>query len=630
MKPPTLRPAIPFLLLAGALLAPGQARAQREAYTYLSFVGPEVSLVSPADEDAAARINMPVLPGDVLVTGSGSRVEAVLSDGNVVRLDGRSELRFDRLNRTYESDDDRTILVLARGSVAVEVREVAPDRALRLDTDDATIVSPARSFFRVDAGRRGTEVYVLTGRVELNGRGGRVLVRAGEYAYVSADTDVEVEAAAVPRDRFTRFLEERYDRADRRDVKRYVDSEYSYDFDAADFDANGTWVYVPSAGKTCWRPNVPPDWTPYSLGTWRRTPAGLTWVSYESWGWLPYHYGMWAWDPDLGWYWIPGNLYAPAWVYWSYGDDWTGWCPVGWYGGYYDSYYRSTRPTYGNERGGPWLPNLRGKVEVTQIDRRGWNFAPTSRIGSRLETRDVTRGDRVPFPRGTTVVVTIGAPPRRARREPVRLRARGDPPDVALQRPRRGPVGAGTHLHPPPRPRPRRGGPGGAPPRPSARAASSAAAPRPPTSPRSRESAESWRDAGARAARSDGSPVRERTRPQRRGLALVDGRAARPGRAPRRREPRAGGRFGLARSRAAGHRPVGRASRRPGERRARSRTPRRPAARLPRGANPPIPPPAPVHSAPAYSAPAPAPVSAPAPAPAAAPAQAPAAAARER
>ncbi len=287
------------------------------------------------------------------------------------------------------------------------MREVATrERALRLDTDDATVLSPARSLFRVDAGRRGTEVYVLSGQVDVNGRGGRALVRAGEYAYVDGDAEIEVEVAAAPRDRFARFLEERRDRADRRDVTRYVGSEYSYDSDAAAFEDNGTWVYVPSVGAYCWRPNVAPGWTPYSLGTWRWTPAGLTWVSYESWGWLPYHYGTWAWDPDLGWYWIPGNLYAPAWVYWSYADDWTGWCPVGWYGGYYDSYYRSTRPTYGNERGGPWLPNLRGKVEVTQIDRRGWNFAPTPRIGSRLERRDVTRGDRVPFPRGRTVVVT--------------------------------------------------------------------------------------------------------------------------------------------------------------------------------------------------------------------------------
>ncbi|MEO8054899.1 MAG: DUF6600 domain-containing protein, partial [Acidobacteriota bacterium] len=621
MRPPTFRPAIPFLLLAGALLAPGQARAQREGYTYLSFVGPEVSLVSPADEDAAARINMPVLPGDVLVTGSGSRAEAVLSDGNVVRLDGRSELRFERLNRTYESDDDRTILVLARGSVAVEVREAAPDRALRLDTDDATIVSPARSFFRVDAGRRGTEVYVLTGRVELNGRGGRVLVRAGEYAYVSADTDVEVEAAAVPRDRFTRFLEERYDRADRRDVKRYVGSEYSYDYDAADFEANGTWVYVPSAGTTCWRPNVPPDWTPYSLGTWRRTPAGLTWVSYESWGWLPYHYGMWAWDPDLGWYWIPGSLYAPAWVYWSYGEDWTGWCPVGWYGGYYDTYYRSTRLAYGNERGGPWLPNLRGKVEVTQIDRRGWNFAPTSRIGSRLDSRDVTRGDRVPFPRGATVVVTSaplrverGASPsfsvpeaiRRTSSSDAAVRPGGERGLTSILRRDRVLDAAGQEeLRRVVRPSREFGG----------RAA-------PADASRPRESAGSWRESGSRAVRSDGSPVRERTGRSDEGwrssTTVLPVPVERRGGESRERAGDSGWRAPAPRViDRSGERPVARGNDAPARRDSAPSGREAPARSEPAHSAP-----APVHSAPAYSAPAPAPVSAPvsAPAPAAAPA----------
>ncbi|MGA7990434.1 MAG: FecR family protein, partial [Thermoanaerobaculia bacterium] len=414
MRPATRTPRI-VALVAAVLVPAASALAQREGYTYLSYVGSEVSLVSPADEDTSARPNTPVLPGDVLVTGNASRVEAVLADGNVVRLDGRSELRFERLNRTFEADDDRTVLALARGTIAVEVREVSTrERALRVDTDDASIVSPARSLFRVDAGRRGTEVYVLGGRVEVSGRGGRALVRAGQYAFVTGDAEIELETAGAPRDRFARFLDERRDRADRRDVTRYVDSEYSYDSDAASFDDFGSWTYVGSLGSYGWRPNVDPGWTPYSLGTWRWTPSGLTWVSYEPWGWLPYHYGSWAWDAALGWTWIPGGLYAPAWVYWTYTPEWTGWCPAGWYG-YYDHYYRSTRAWRGNERGLSWLPQLRGRVEVAQIDRRGWNFAPTSRLGARLDpARDVTRGDRISFPRGQTVVVAT-APLRVAR-----------------------------------------------------------------------------------------------------------------------------------------------------------------------------------------------------------------------
>jgi hypothetical protein len=435
MRPAATALRIPLLAVFLAALAPAaSALSQREGYTYLSYVGPEVTLVSPADEDSTARLNMPVLPGDVLVTASDSSVEAVLADGNVVRLDGRSECRFERLNRTYEADDDRTILALVRGTAAVEVREVSTrDRALRLDTDDASVLSPARSLFRVDVGRRGTEVYVLTGQVEVNSRGGRALVRAGEYAAVTSDADIEVETAGAPRDAFARFVGERRERADRRNVTRYVDSDYSYDADAASFDDNGSWTYVSALGSNVWRPSVGAEWTPYSLGTWRWTPAGLTWVSYEAWGWLPYHYGTWAYDTALGWYWVPGSLYAPAWVYWSFAPEWTGWCPVGWVG-FSNTYDRSTRLWHGNERGGPWLPRLRGRVEVTQIDRRGWNFVPTARLGARLDPgRDVTRGDRVPFPRGQTVVITTeplrverGARPAASVKETVRRAAHAE------------------------------------------------------------------------------------------------------------------------------------------------------------------------------------------------------------
>ena len=102
---------LPVLLasaLLAALLAGGPAFAQREGYSYLSFVGSDVSLVSRGEDDAIARVNSPVMAGDRLATGSSSRSEAVLADGGILRVDARSTVRFDRLARTWESDDDRT------------------------------------------------------------------------------------------------------------------------------------------------------------------------------------------------------------------------------------------------------------------------------------------------------------------------------------------------------------------------------------------------------------------------------------------------------------------------------------------------------------------------------------------
>jgi hypothetical protein len=389
-------------LLLAAAGAPDRAEAQREGYTYLSYAQPDVLLVSSSEEDAAARVNMPILSGDSLVTGVGSRAEAVLADGNVVRVDGYTELRFERMARTYEADDDSDLLFLAHGTAAVEVRDVATrDRALRFDTDDATILAASRGLFRVDAGRRGTEVYVLSGKVEVQGRGGRALVNAGEYAYVSGDSEIEVDVSAPPRDRFARFVEERRDRTDRRETTRYVSSDFTYDYDAAAFDDYGSWSYVSAYGSYCWRPRVLAGWTPYALGSWRWTPAGMTWVSAEPWGWLPYHYGTWVYDAFLGWLWIPGAEYSPAWVYWNYTPDWVGWCPIG----YYATYYRHGRSVVGGPS--PRIyPHLRGHVAVGQIDQTGWHYVAARRFGIRLDpVRDIVRGDRVSFRPGEIGVI---------------------------------------------------------------------------------------------------------------------------------------------------------------------------------------------------------------------------------
>lgn len=415
--------AIAAAIIAVALAAPWRAAAQREGYTYLSFVGQDVSLVSRADDDQAARPNTPVLSGDSLVTGSGSRAEAVLADGAVVRVDGSSELRFEGMAGTYDADDDRDFLTLVRGTAAVEVRDPqAPESALRLDTDDATIVAAARCLFRVDAGRRGTEIYVLSGKVEVSGRAGRAVVRSGEYTYVSGESEIQVDTARAPTDRFAGFLDERRGIGAARDDTPYVSADFTYDYDAASLDDYGDWAYVPALGVSCWKPRVPLGWTPYALGNWRWTPAGLTWVSAEPWGWLPYHYGSWTFDTFAGWCWVPGAAYSPAWVYWNYTPGWVGWCPVGYYG-YFDTYYRQSRLVVGG--GSPAIyPHLRGRALISQIDPRGWNYVSAARLGARFDpAREIVRGDRMKFRPGETGMIATA---------PLRIE-RGASPAASIQ-----------------------------------------------------------------------------------------------------------------------------------------------------------------------------------------------------
>jgi hypothetical protein len=90
----------------------------------------------------------------------------------------------------------------------------------------------------------------------------------------------------------------------------------------------GTWVEVAPYG-TVWCPlDVPFGWRPYTVGSWTYTDFGWMWIAEDPWGWVPYHYGRWTFDSYHGWIWIPGDVWAPAWVTWRYGPGWIGWAPL--------------------------------------------------------------------------------------------------------------------------------------------------------------------------------------------------------------------------------------------------------------------------------------------------------------
>jgi hypothetical protein len=91
---------------------------------------------------------------------------------------------------------------------------------------------------------------------------------------------------------------------------------------------NGEWIETAEYG-TVWRPTrIAASWQPYLYGRWAWTNAGWAWVSEEPFGWAVYHYGRWAWTAD-GWVWLPGRVWGPAWVAWSWSDGYAGWCPLG-------------------------------------------------------------------------------------------------------------------------------------------------------------------------------------------------------------------------------------------------------------------------------------------------------------
>jgi hypothetical protein len=126
----------------------------------------------------------------------------------------------------------------------------------------------------------------------------------------------------------------------------------------------GDWLWLDPWGWV-WTPrHMPTGWRPYTSGRWLYTDAGWTWVSDLPWGWAPFHYGRWTHDAGHGWLWVPGTIWAPAWVAWRWGEGWVGWAPLPpeahWHVG------------VGLDLDG-WLLRLDFTPEV-------WSFAPAGRL----------------------------------------------------------------------------------------------------------------------------------------------------------------------------------------------------------------------------------------------------------
>ena len=95
-------------------------------------------------------------------------------------------------------------------------------------------------------------------------------------------------------------------------------------------EPHGAWLETADYGYV-WQPREAESsrsWRPYTNGRWVYTDAGWTWISEEPFGWATYHYGRWTRLRGIGWVWVPGQQWAPAWVSWRKSNDYVGWAPL--------------------------------------------------------------------------------------------------------------------------------------------------------------------------------------------------------------------------------------------------------------------------------------------------------------
>lgn len=92
---------------------------------------------------------------------------------------------------------------------------------------------------------------------------------------------------------------------------------------------HGVWVRHARYQYVFCPTGIDANWRPYTHGRWLYLDGrGWYFASDEPFAWATYHYGRWFPDRNLGWCWVPGTKWAPAWVSWRRSDSVVGWAPL--------------------------------------------------------------------------------------------------------------------------------------------------------------------------------------------------------------------------------------------------------------------------------------------------------------
>jgi len=292
----------------------------------------------------AAILNLPLGPGDVVQTTTERRAEIQFDTGTIVRLDVDTRLKIETILAQSLSTDRRiSNLVLEKGQVYVMYKKYGSREIFQVVTPAAAVKLDPNSVVRVRlAGGQNTDVQVERGKASLlygsdkshlsyksiNAKQ-RGIVTSADRAEL-AEYETQSDFKAWNESMNTHFQELHEGNYLPKPVRTLPEAVFQF---AQKYgNAYGEWLWHDLYGYV-WRPYLNDHrypwgtWQPYIYGSWTSYDGQLFWIPGEPWGWVPYHLGIWMWDKSKGWVWLPGSLFAPAWVDWAFYSGMYCWRP---------------------------------------------------------------------------------------------------------------------------------------------------------------------------------------------------------------------------------------------------------------------------------------------------------------
>jgi hypothetical protein len=296
----------------------------------LSALNGTVSIqAAGADDWGQAFLNLPLGPGDRIVTDA----------------DGRAEIQLERVWLRVGPNTDVTLVDasasaltfgVAQGSVIARTQALWPDQSIYVQTPSGTVTITQPSGIRVDV-MPSDQAAVFSDRW-----GPSYVSGAGDFSQsLSPGQALELVGtnpvssqwlAPINGDEFEAWNEQRNESISRAASWKYLSPDMP---GGEDLDAAGEWTPASDYGPV-WFPRVEAGWAPYRHGHWaHRDPWGWVWVAEEPWGYAPFHFGRWV-VINGRWGWIPGPreahpIWSPALVVFvgGGGPGMSAWIPLG-------------------------------------------------------------------------------------------------------------------------------------------------------------------------------------------------------------------------------------------------------------------------------------------------------------
>jgi len=305
------------ILLAGAALAllafastvaPAQPDPPAQAGR-ISYITGNVSFQPVGSDNWGQAIpNLPLGPGDRIVTDGGSRAEIQVGQ-TFVRIGPNADVSL------VDSSAGGLTFGVAQGAIHLRATGLWPGQSIFVNTPSGSTTLRQPGQLRVDViPDQQAALFTDFGSPEIvTGAGGfQQEIAYGQALELVGSNPVTpqwVEPGGL--DELDRWSDQRDQQISRSASFQYVSPEVP---GAYELDEAGTWQAGTPYGPIWYPRDVQAGWAPYHNGHWvNHAPWGWVWVEDESWGYAPFHYGRWV-SFNGRWGWVPGPPAAhPVW-----------------------------------------------------------------------------------------------------------------------------------------------------------------------------------------------------------------------------------------------------------------------------------------------------------------------------